>query len=374
MKRTLLAFSIMAFFALSYFIISCTHEAPVSASNNCVHLAFSATADTTNNSYADGTITASATGGTGYMFSLDNGPAQDNGTFTGLAAGQTYDLSVTTSEGCNNHVSITIDSVQGSTSNPCASFGLSTMVTQPTQASPNGGSIAANASGASGPYTYSIDGTNFVSNGTFSNLGAGSYTVSAKSADGCTKTKSVTLSVNSNPCGTITVTATSVNPTSGNNGSITASATGGTAPYTYSIDGTNFVSSGTFSNLAAGSYTITAKTADGCTGTKSVTLTSSANLVSFSRDIQPIIAQKCGSANISCHNHSNNWTTYSDIAGGTAGTPWPSHLKTLIGRCRSTTGLQASGSHNMPPSSSTTWTTFAQGLFTTWVNQGFLNN
>src|SRR5947207_6137621 len=45
----------------------------------------------------------------------------------------------------------------------------------------------------------------------------------------------------------------------GSTGSVTVAGSGGTSPYTYSIDGTTFGNSGTFSNLAAGSYTITVK-------------------------------------------------------------------------------------------------------------------
>jgi gliding motility-associated-like protein len=41
------------------------------------------------------------------------------------------------------------------------------------------------------------------------------------------------------------------------NGSITVTAAGGIAPYTYSIDGGAFQSSGTFNNVSAGSHTIT---------------------------------------------------------------------------------------------------------------------
>ncbi|MCW5916900.1 MAG: T9SS type A sorting domain-containing protein, partial [Ferruginibacter sp.] len=49
-------------------------------------------------------------------------------------------------------------------------------------------------------------------------------------------------------------------------------ASGGTAPYTYSLDGLNFQPSNTFTNLAVGSYTGTVKDSKGCTGTLNVTL------------------------------------------------------------------------------------------------------
>jgi len=54
-------------------------------------------------------------------------------------------------------------------------------------------------------------------------------------------------------------------------GEIAATATGGTAPYTYSIDGGAF-GSGTFTNLCSGTYLITAKDANGNEGSVSVTI------------------------------------------------------------------------------------------------------
>ncbi len=81
-----------------------------------------------------------------------------------------------------------------------------------------------------------------------------------------------------NPCAGVTVSVTAVvtpAATGQNNGSIAASATGGTG-FTFSANGTTFQASGTFSNLAAGNYTITAKNSNGCSGSASFTITSSA--------------------------------------------------------------------------------------------------
>ena len=73
---------------------------------------------------------------------------------------------------------------------------------------------------------------------------------------------------NNNPCAgvTVTVTATSTEADAGqSNGSLTATATGGSG-FTFQLGSGAFQSSGTFSNLAKGVYTITAKNANGCTG------------------------------------------------------------------------------------------------------------
>ena len=63
----------------------------------------------------------------------------------------------------------------------------------------------------------------------------------------------------------------------GATGTITASASGGSAPYTYSLDGTNYQSSSLFSGLAAGNYTLYVKAGGGCINTRSVTVSAFPN-------------------------------------------------------------------------------------------------
>ena len=78
------------------------------------------------------------------------------------------------------------------------------------------------------------------------------------------------------PCAGVTVVV-SANATAADagssNGGVTATATGSTG-FTYSINTGAFQSSGVFTNLAAGKYNITAKSAGGCTGTINVTVVS----------------------------------------------------------------------------------------------------
>lgn len=459
MKNRLLTSLLLCFALSAILFLACTHEPPTN--NICnLHLNYVATPDVAGGS-PDGNIVATAEGGTGFMFSINNINPQASGTFTGLVAG-TYKIVVTNDAGCKDSANVIIDEIP----NPCGTINVATVVSNPTVASPNSGSIVASASGAAGPWTYSIDGTTFSSNNTFSNLTAGNYTITAKNGGGCTGTASVTLSA-SNPCtgvtitvgttfsnpttaapmggsitaiasggtgpytyalsgtstgsnstgsftglgaGTYTVTATSSTGCTGTStsitlavgapctaltvtgtptrtsticatdGTITASASGGTAPYTYSKNGTTFQATGSFTALATGTVTITAKDVNGCTGTTTVTVSGPAT-VSFATDIKPIVSSSCGPSQ-SCHNHNSNWTTYSDIVGTSTGTTWSSNLSTFLKRIRSTTGTAnsqcplttSSGNHNMPPSSSTTWTNFVKGALTNWVDQGYPNN
>jgi len=77
-----------------------------------------------------------------------------------------------------------------------------------------------------------------------------------------------------NPCTGVTITpvASKTHTIAGQFlGTITVSSPIGSG-HTYSIDNVNFQGSVNFYNLAAGNYTLTAKTASGCTGTTSITI------------------------------------------------------------------------------------------------------
>lgn len=159
---------------------------------------------------------------------------------------------------------------------PCAgvSVTVSGTTSNPTSPTATDGAITATAAGSSG-FTFSLNGGAFQSSGSFTNLAAGSYTVAAKNANGCSGSSSFTLTAPNLCAGvTITVTGTITNPTSAvaTNGSIVATAAGSTG-LTFNINGGTFQASGTFNNLAAGVYTIIAKNGNGCTGSADFTLT-----------------------------------------------------------------------------------------------------
>ncbi|MBL0134203.1 MAG: hypothetical protein IPP79_09405 [Chitinophagaceae bacterium] len=235
---------------------NCTNGIAVTITN----IAGASVTATNNNSTCgnnNGTITATGTGGTApYQYSIDGINYQASNNFTGLAAG-TYTLSIKDASNCTSSISITITNSNGAT--------VSATSTN-SNCGNNNGSIAATGTGGTSPYQFSIDGTNFQASGNFNNLAAGTYTVTIKDANGCSLSTSVIITDTPGA----TVTATASNSTCGNNnGSISATGNGGTAPYTYSIDGTNFQISNTFNTLAAGTYTITIKDANGCQQTTS---------------------------------------------------------------------------------------------------------
>ena len=108
------------------------------------------------------------------------------------------------------------------------------------------------------------------------------YTIAA--SGGCavyTTTTSVVIADLPTVSGTSTETCVG-----GSTGTITATATGGTSPYNYSLNAGAYQASATFTGLAAATYTLNAKTSAGCTASASVTVSRYAN----STDDQTITA------------------------------------------------------------------------------------
>jgi hypothetical protein len=246
---------------------ACRHEPPP---QSCDSIGFKISVTKTDAllNGSNGTITATATGGDGFQFSLNGSKFSDSSYFTGLLAFGNYRVVGRNSTGCTDTAEITIGSF-----NPCQGVTIGVTATK-VDAAPNlsNGSISASATGGSG-FSYSLNNAAFQSSGAFANLAAGNYTVAAKSSTGCIGTAQVTIGTN-NPCAgvTVTITTTQVQPTGTSaNGSITATGAGGTG-FTYSINNGAFQSSGVFSALAAGNYTITAKNSNGCTGTTIVAM------------------------------------------------------------------------------------------------------
>lgn len=134
----------------------------------------------------------------------------------------------------------------------------------------NDGSIAITATGGVTPYQYSINGgTTYQASNSFSGLAPGTYTIRVKDAAGCEKTFTQVISQPTQLVLSSTVASACV---FGNTGEINSTATGGTTPYQFSIDGTNFQSSGNFTGLAPGSYTVTLKDNRNCIKTKTLTI------------------------------------------------------------------------------------------------------
>jgi len=203
---------------------------------------------------ADGSIQIFKTGGVGpFTYSLNAGAYQSSNFFPGLAAGP-YTANVKDANGCIGSAPVTVGQGAGLTV---------TAFKTNTGSCVTNGSIQVNVTGGVAPYTYSINGGLYQVSNSFTGLGASTYAISVKDAKNCTGSLNVTINTN-----LINVTAFAVSATSCamSNGSIQLFRTGGTGPYTYSLDGNVYQASTIFSGLAAGTYDGYVKDAFGCIG------------------------------------------------------------------------------------------------------------
>ena len=241
-----------------------------------------------------GSITASGSGGNPlYEYRIAYGAYQSSGIFTGLSAG-TYVITVKDANDCIEKVNVTITQP----SSPLSAV-LSAQ-TNITCYGNNNGSLTIAATNGTAPYTYSIDGSTFQVSNTFNSLNAGSYTITVKDANNCTTTLPAIITQPSGALSSNLIAQTNLTCFGATNGAISVTGVNGTAPYQYKLDAGAYQSSGIFSGLAAGSYTITIKDANNCTTTQAVTITGPSSALSST-----ITYQK----NVSCYGNATGVVT-----------------------------------------------------------------
>lgn len=211
--------------------------------------------DPTCNSVQDGEVELAVTGGTpGYTYSWSNGAGNTN-IASNLNAG-TYNITITDGSGCDTTVSYTL--------NYSTQLNMTGNVTHPSCNEIQNGEITVTATGGTG-ITYQWNGGPTTQ--TYSNLDAGTYSVTATANNGCSVSDNFTLSYTTN----ITINETIIEPTceDSEDGSITVSASGSTGLTYQWTDGP---STATWSGLNDGTYEVTVSDTDGCTHIESYTL------------------------------------------------------------------------------------------------------
>jgi len=214
---------------------------------------------------ASGSFVAVGAGGTpSYNYNIGGGAFSSTNNFTGLTAGN-YTVGIKDANGC-------LTSMVVSVTEPSLSLGLTSTVTNVDCKGNSTGLISLSSSGGTSPYTYSLNGGTYGSSSSFSGLKAGTYTMSVKDANGCTKSLSVTIS---EPTIAVSLSVSSVVDVDckGNaTGSISVAGSGGTSPYYYNIGGGSYGTNTLFNKLSAGTYTMGVKDANGCSTTILVTV------------------------------------------------------------------------------------------------------
>ncbi len=242
------------------------------------------------NGSLNGTATVNITGASGATTILwSNGFTTP--TISGLQAG-TYTVTVTEFGGCTAIATAIV------TQPPAIA-----LVTQHTDVACNGqltGTASVAASGGTGGFTYAW--SNGANTAAVSGLAAGPYTVTVTDANGCPATASVTILQPS--ALVLNASSTNVLCFGASNGTATSVASGGVAPLTYLWNTGSTASS--IINMPPGTYVITVTDANGCTISRSVTITE-----------PPVLTSSAVFSNVTCFGVANGTATVTATGGTT---------------------------------------------------------
>jgi len=277
-------------------VAGCTATTSVTVTQpSAISVSASSAPASCNGTYS-GVITITANGGTGTLsYSLDGEYYQPGNVFDELGAGN-YTIHVQDENGCETTVAAQITEPTAVTA---------TITTGSSTCGNANGTLLAVGSGGSGSgYTYSIDGINFYSSGAFNSLMSGNYNVIITDGAGCSDVASVAI-VDANGPSITSLSSTNVACNDGNDGTITINiVTGGTGTLEYSVNGSVWQLSNSFTNLDAGAYTVLVQDANGCVGQSTVTLT----------EPNPIVVTT-SAVDLTCHGDNSGSVTI-NAAGG----------------------------------------------------------
>lgn len=275
----------------------------------------------------DGSVSVTATGGTsGYFYSWNSTPTQTNAVAVNLCAGN-YIVSVTDTKGC-------LASATASVTQPAA---LTASISN-VQPSCNVciGSATANGVGGTGTYTFSWSPGN-QTGPTPTNLCVGTQTVRITDSRGCTITQTVQINQTVN----IAITANGNILTCNGvcTGVATATASGGTGPYSYSwTPQVPNQTTATASALCAGSHTVLVIDINGCSNTNTVTFTN-----------PPAISLTINQTNVTCNSLCNGSASATATGGtGTMTYSWSNGATTafVTGLCAGDYTVTATDANN----------------------------
>lgn len=217
----------------------------------------------------NGMIIATGSGGSGsYEFSLDNATWQSGSTFVEKAAGS-YTLYVCDREDHSNtaQISVTVGTQIGAGTDVPAPTTLTAAPATPVIPYSAGSlNVELTAGGVEDAvYRYYIySGTGSINGNILTVTTPDAVTVIAEAIkDGSISTGNESLTLHVEKASAVSMTAASQNVTTygGKNGSITVTASGGLGTYQYRVGNGSWGTSGTFSGLAAGMYTVSVRDA-----------------------------------------------------------------------------------------------------------------
>jgi predicted esterase len=205
-----------------------------------------------------GAIDIAAPADTGFMYSINGQTFENYSSFSGLQANN-YTVVIRNSAGCLSPSVAAVIYTQ-----PITPMMPAIAVVQPSCAVPTG-AIDITSPGVPG-LVYSVNGTTYQSGPNFSSLAPGNYTVTAQDSAGCVSPSAAAIIE--------ALTAAPSAPTFDIQQPSCSSATGtilitspGSADLMYSVDGKTYLADTSLTNLAPGTYQITAKNDSGCVST-----------------------------------------------------------------------------------------------------------
>jgi len=217
-----------------------------------VQINVNTTVNNTTCTQPNGSIVAFGSGGVPpYTYQFSNGATTQ--TAAGLASGP-YSVTVTDANGCIG----SSNSYVGSNSPVYVTY-----ASTPSSCTAATGTATLSINGGQAPYTVTWSTYPAQSGTTATALAAGSYAFQVTDANGCTRTGvAIVPPVNTVNASVVTSNATCL----ASNGSISITATGGTAPYTYVWN--TGATTASLSGLASGAYWVTITDANGCHTTR----------------------------------------------------------------------------------------------------------
>ena len=182
-----------------------------------------------------------------------------------LTAG-TYTVLVTDANGCTETTSVTVDqptAILVNIDNVSNYSGPNVTCSDATD-----GFAEASGVGGSAPYTY--EWSTGETTAMIENLGVGTYEVIITDANGCSSVNSVTLS--GPPALDLSEQILDPSCYGENDGAIIVEGQGGTSPYTYALESTNYSPVNLFGGLESGVYTVNIQDANFCESSVELTV------------------------------------------------------------------------------------------------------
>jgi len=248
-----------------------------------------------------GQVNFSGSGGTApYSFSFNGAPYGPSSSFSNLSSG-TYNVTIMDIAACTASAQINITqpaqplSVSIASQIDVACFGAAT------------GELALSAVGGTAPYTFSLNAGPQSANPVFNNLTSGLYAVMVQDANSCTASVNASISQPAAGLSSASVITAPADCFGAATGSVSITASGGTSPYQFSLNGSSN-STGNFSSLISGAYNAVISDANACTALVPFVIT---------QPIAPLTLNLLSQTNVLCFGASSGQVTLT-AAGGTS--------------------------------------------------------